>query len=41
MVGSLDSSVLLRHILHGERAIKQALACDRVVSSKCIYIEFM
>jgi hypothetical protein len=39
MVAYLDSSVLLRHILLGEAAIQQALACDRVISSELIEIE--
>lgn len=39
MVGYLDSSVLLRHILLGDSAIKQVLACERVISSELIEIE--
>ncbi len=39
MVAYLDSSVVLRHILLGELAIRQALACGRVVSSELIEIE--
>lgn len=39
MVAYLDSSVALRHILKGEAAIAQALACDRVVSSELLEIE--
>ncbi len=39
MVAYLDSSVILRHILRGEAAISQALACERVVSSELAEIE--
>jgi hypothetical protein len=39
MVAYLDSSVLLRHILLGEVAIQQALACGHMVSSELIEIE--
>lgn len=39
MVAYLDSSVVLRHVLKGESAISQALACDRVVSSELLEIE--
>jgi hypothetical protein len=39
VVAYLDSSVVLRHILRGEKAIAQALACDRVVSSELVEIE--
>jgi hypothetical protein len=39
VVAYLDSSVVLRHILHGEKAIAQALACDRAVSSELVEIE--
>lgn len=39
MVAYLDPSVALRHILKGEAAISQALACDRVVSSELLEIE--
>lgn len=39
MVAYLDSSVVLRHILRGEAAISQALACERVVSSELLEIE--
>lgn len=39
MVGYLDSSVALRHILLGEAAIEHALAADRVVSSELLEIE--
>lgn len=39
MVAYLDSSVLLRHILLGEEAIRHALAFPRLVSSELIEIE--
>ncbi len=39
MVGYLDSSVLLQHILLGDAGIKQVLACDRVISSELLEIE--
>ena len=39
MVGYLDSSVVLRHILQGESAVRHALACGRVVSSELLEIE--
>jgi hypothetical protein len=39
MVGYLDSSVLLRHILLGDAGIKQVLACDRIISSELLEIE--
>ena len=39
MVAYLDSSVLLRHILLGEEAIRGALKFPRVVSSELLEIE--
>jgi hypothetical protein len=39
MVAYIDSSVILRHILLGETAIKHAFACDRAVSSELTEIE--
>lgn len=39
MVAYLDSSVLLRHILLGDEAIRHALEFPRVVSSELIEIE--
>lgn len=39
MVGYLDSSVLLQHILLGDAGIKQVLACDRIISSELLEIE--
>ena len=39
MVAYLDSSVVLRHILLGEEAIRHALAFQQVVSSELIEIE--
>jgi|SRR6056297_289683 predicted nucleic acid-binding protein len=39
MVGYLDSSVLLRHILLGDSAIKHVLACERIISSELLEIE--
>ncbi len=39
MTAYIDSSVVLRHILNGEDAIRHALACDRIVSSELLEIE--
>lgn len=39
MVAYLDSSLVLRHVLRGEIAIHQAMACDRMVSSELMEIE--
>ena len=39
MVGYLDSSVVLRHILAGEPTIHHALSCGRVISSEILEIE--
>jgi len=39
LVAYLDSSVVLRHILLGEEAIRHALACGRVISSELLEIE--
>lgn len=39
MVACLDSSVILRHILLGEIAIRHALACLRVITSELTEIE--
>jgi len=39
VVAYLDSSVVLRHILLGEEAIRHALACGRVISSELLEIE--
>jgi hypothetical protein len=39
MLAYLDSSVALRHILRGEIAIEQALACGDLVSSELLEVE--
>ena len=39
MVGYLDSSVVLRHILLGDIAIEHVFACERVVTSELLEIE--
>ncbi|MDF1569683.1 MAG: type II toxin-antitoxin system VapC family toxin [Spirochaetaceae bacterium] len=39
MVAYLDSSVVLEHILKGDKAISQALSCDRTISSELLEIE--
>jgi len=39
MVGYVDTSVLLRHILLGDASIKHVLACERVISSELLEIE--
>jgi len=39
MVGYLDSSVLLRHILLGDTAIRHTLSCGCIVSSEILEIE--
>ena len=39
MVGYLDTSVVLRHILQGEASIRHALQCGRVISSELLEIE--
>ncbi len=39
MLGYLDTSVLLRHILLGDPAIEQVFACKQIISSELIEIE--
>lgn len=39
MVGYVDISVLLRHILLGDSSIKHVLACERIISSELLEIE--
>jgi hypothetical protein len=39
MVGYVDTSVLLRHILLGDSSIKHVLACERIISSELLEIE--
>lgn len=39
MVGYLDTSVVLRHILQGESSIRHALSCKRLISSELIEVE--
>lgn len=39
MVGYLDSSVLLRHILLGDEKIRKVFACTQVISSELLEIE--
>ena len=39
MVAYLDSSVVLEHVLKGDKAISQALSCDRIISSELLEIE--
>lgn len=39
MVAYLDSSVVLRHVLNGEKAIQHALACENIIASEILEIE--
>ena len=39
MVGYIDSSVLLRHILLGDSSIKHVLAAEHIISSELLEIE--
>ena len=39
MVGYVDSSVLLRHILLGDSSIEHVLSCEPIVSSELLEIE--
>lgn len=39
MVGYVDTSVLLRHILLGDSSIMHVLACERIISSELLEIE--
>jgi hypothetical protein len=39
MVGYVDSSVILRHILLGDTSIEQVLVCEWIISSELLEIE--
>lgn len=39
MVGYVDASVLLRHILLGDSSIQHVLECERIMSSELLEIE--
>jgi hypothetical protein len=39
MVGYVDTSVLLRHVVLGDSSMKHVLACERIISSELLEIE--
>ena len=39
MVAYLDSSVVLRHVLKGDNALRHAMQCDSAISSELLEIE--